>query len=49
MIVLVFTSKSWDNELVFGVHGLCSSLGVKMFISFASTSGDPKLIKMSIV
>jgi len=26
------------------MHGLFSSLGVKMFNSFASTIGDPKLI-----
>jgi hypothetical protein len=36
--------KSVDNELVFGMHGLCSSLGVKIFTSFASVINDPKLI-----
>jgi hypothetical protein len=35
--------KSWDNELDFGMHGLFSSLGVKMFTFFASAIGDPKL------
>ncbi len=36
--------KSVDNELVFGMHGLYSSLGVKIFTSFASVINDPKLI-----
>ncbi len=44
VIVLASTSKSWNNESIFGVYGLCSSLGVKMFASSASAINDPKLI-----
>jgi len=33
------------KKLVFGVHGLYSSLGIKIFTSSASAIGDPKLIK----
>ncbi len=32
------------KQLVFGVHGLCSSLGVKIFIFSTSAIGSPKLI-----
>ncbi len=44
IVVLAFTSKSWDNETFFGMHGLCSPLTGKLFTSFAFAIGDPKLI-----